>query len=69
MISLSILNLIVSAHFIPEILPKKHKSKRMTSSLENLCCYQDEGESLVESMLREMKHGFTSSSLSQNETP
>jgi DNA-binding Xre family transcriptional regulator len=44
----------VSAHWVLKMLTKEHKSKRMAGSLESLCRYLDEGESLWE-----MKHGFT----------
>jgi hypothetical protein len=33
------------------MLTKKHKSKRMASLFEHLCCYQD-GESFVESIIK-----------------
>jgi hypothetical protein len=37
----------VSVHWAPKMLTQEHKSKRMAALLENLCCYQDEGESFV----------------------
>jgi hypothetical protein len=40
-----------SARRGPKMLTKEHKSKRMDASLENLCLYQDEGESFVESII------------------
>jgi hypothetical protein len=40
----------VSAHWVPKML---------TWELENLCRYQDEGESFVESIIIGNKHGFT----------
>jgi hypothetical protein len=33
------------------MLTEEHKSKRMAASLENLCCYQDEGETFVERII------------------
>jgi hypothetical protein len=33
------------------MVTKEYKSKRTAASLENLCSYQDEGESFVESIL------------------
>jgi hypothetical protein len=41
----------VSACWVLKVLTEKHKSKRMAASLENLCCYQDEGELFVESIV------------------
>jgi hypothetical protein len=41
----------VSTCWVPKMLIKEHKSKRMAALLENLCCYQDEGESFVESLV------------------
>jgi hypothetical protein len=36
---------------IPKMLTEKQKSKTMAVSLENVCHYQDEGESFVESIV------------------
>jgi hypothetical protein len=41
----------VSAHWVPKMLTEEHRSKRMAALLENLCCYQDEEESFVESII------------------
>jgi predicted transcriptional regulator len=41
----------VSACWVVKMLTKDHKCKRMAASLENLCCYQDEGELFVESIV------------------
>jgi hypothetical protein len=41
----------VSAHWALKMLTEKHKSKRMAASTEHLFCYQDEGESFVESIV------------------
>jgi hypothetical protein len=41
----------VSARWVPKMNTEEHKSKRMAASLENLC-YQDEGESLMESIIK-----------------
>jgi hypothetical protein len=41
----------VSARWIPEMLSEEHKGQRMAASLENLCCYQVEGELFVESIV------------------
>jgi histone-lysine N-methyltransferase SETMAR len=41
----------VSARWIPKMLSKQHKNKRIAALLENLCRYQDEGESFVESIV------------------
>jgi hypothetical protein len=38
----------LSASWVPKMLTEEYKSKRMAASLENLCHYQDEGESFVE---------------------
>jgi hypothetical protein len=40
-----------SACQVPKMLTNEHKWKRMATSLENLCYYQDEGESFVESIV------------------
>jgi hypothetical protein len=36
---------------VSKMLTEEHKSKIMAASLENLCRYQDEGESFVESIV------------------
>jgi hypothetical protein len=41
----------VSVHWVTKMFTKEHKSKRMAASLENLCHYQDEEESFVESIV------------------
>jgi hypothetical protein len=51
------------------MLTEEHKSKRMAALLENLCCYQDEGESFVENIIMGDENGFMSSPQSQKETP
>jgi predicted transcriptional regulator len=38
----------VSARWVLKMLTEEHKSKRMAALLENLCCYQEEGESFME---------------------
>jgi hypothetical protein len=39
------------ACWVPKILTKEHKRKRMAAPLENLCHYQEEGELFVESII------------------
>jgi histone-lysine N-methyltransferase SETMAR len=56
----------VSARWVPKMVTEEHKSKRMAASLENLCHYQVEGESFVESIVTGDE---TSSPQSQNESP
>jgi hypothetical protein len=41
----------VSARTALKMLTEEHKSKRMAASLENPCCYEDEGESFIESIV------------------
>jgi hypothetical protein len=41
----------VSACRVPKMSAEEHKSKRMATSLENLCCYQDEAESFMEKIV------------------
>jgi hypothetical protein len=43
----------VSALWDLKLHTKEHKSKRMAASLENLYCYQDDGESFMESIVAE----------------
>jgi hypothetical protein len=41
----------VSTRWVPKIFTEEQKSKRMTALLENLCHYQDEGESFMENIV------------------
>jgi hypothetical protein len=41
----------VSVRWVPKMFTEEHKSNRMAASLGNLCCYQDEGESFVETIV------------------
>jgi hypothetical protein len=38
----------VSAWWVPKMLAKEHKSKRMAASLEKLCHYQDAASTTVQ---------------------
>jgi hypothetical protein len=42
----------MSAGWVPEMLTEEQKSKRIAPSLENLCRYQNEGESFGESIVK-----------------
>jgi ribosomal protein L13 len=41
----------VSARWVRKMLTKEHKSKRLATSLENLCRYQDKGELFMENIV------------------
>jgi histone-lysine N-methyltransferase SETMAR len=41
----------MSGRLVLKMLTMEHKSQRMAASLENLCHYQDEGESFMESII------------------
>jgi hypothetical protein len=41
----------VSARLVLKMLTEEHKSKRTVGPFENVCRYQDEGESFVESIV------------------
>jgi hypothetical protein len=41
----------MSACWFQTVLTEEHNSKGMASSHQNLCCYQDEGESFLESII------------------
>jgi hypothetical protein len=59
----------VSAHLVLKMLTEEHKSKRMAAPFENVCHYQDEGESFVESIIMRDQTWVYGSPQSQKETP